>query len=958
MNDIFKNNKVDVLRKYISDAKLRKFVENLPKFNISTLYDLKSATEEEMQHVPGFGIGKWNYLRKTQEILQANCEQIVSDCETEKQTLNSVELDGIPEDFLNISLEWLLSSQRVDDVTVYSSIICNTLTGYSIKDLLTLNVHNIHNKRGVGRAKVEKIESLQRIITSISNDEKKVEELRTSYIESQAIPVLPSIGEAGESLSSLIKRFIEEVAARYEVCGKKDCAEIIRLAYKYGYDIKSISINRDKTRTRIEQLLTDRNPSYKSFIWILHNNLNASDRLLLQLYEVSDQFRKAIQDIQDFCGKTPTKTTLVSFLGEGADDNVINFILHYLGAKIFGGDIGAQTRIKDEFIVVDCDKKHLNNKWGEIFTLLDQCVKPIKKESLIIELRKKFSPLPKNVENIIISIVENSSQFEIKKTDITTEYSLKWQELSSMQSRLERILYESKTSMQKNELENEYNRRLMECGMENPDVFLIRTSKNIHQLHEGGTWIWKEYTNEKKTISREKLIRQYIAQRQKIRIEDIMEYLRKIIPEIKEQSVKTILTKYCISTTEGYYIDKKSKADYSDLHISTSEDITPNLIKIMSKAKEYTYHELYDIYRDKYKIAVPESKIRKTCENPDIFTIIKGENRRVPNKVKINPMWNGNYEVRNRNRGIVAEWKRNVREEIINKLRYSPNYEMSHKELCKHLISYIPKDVSHTGLYKIFDDENIFIVNDKEGGKGKIVALNIDKWETELKQHLENKDSCASTCNYDSEEEHILQDAQQKQLGNPRYNMSTETSEDLNNLFASTQSLISYNLQQLDNDNMNIADMKDGWEFMVKQMNIRGGGVDNAYYRMLNKLYAYMFGATSRDDRYYLWVEIRLNYEPYLKKLLSLKGCSIIKTDGRDMQLKDLINLCQTNNILPRRDDRCHITQCVSSMLQKRNYRGHNAEDTPNDTIIVQNIQKSLTLYLYTSMQFKNLIKN
>ena len=76
------------------------------------------------------------------------------------------------------------------------------------------------------------------------------------------------------------------------------------------------------------------------------------------------------------------------------------------------------------------------------------------------------------------------------------------------------------------------------------------------------------------------------------------------------------------------------------------------------------------------------------------------------------------------------------------------------------------------------------------------------------------------------------------------------------------------------------------------------------------------------------------------------------------MQLKDLINLCQTNNILPRRDDRCHITQCVSSMLQKRNYRGHNAEDTPNDTIIVQNIQKSLTLYLYTSMQFKNLIKN
>ena len=74
------------------------------------------------------------------------------------------------------------------------------------------------------------------------------------------------------------------------------------------------------------------------------------------------------------------------------------------------------------------------------------------------------------------------------------------------------------------------------------------------------------------------------------------------------------------------------------------------------------------------------------------------------------------------------------------------------------------------------------------------------------------------------------------------------------------------------------------------------------------------------------------------------------------MQLKDLINLCQTMNVLPKKDNMCHITQCVSNVLNKRNYRGHNAEDTPNDTIIVQNIQKAITLYLYTSTQIKNLI--
>ena len=127
-------------------------------------------------------------------------------------------------------------------------------------------------------------------------------------------------------------------------------------------------------------MLTERNPIYKSFSWTLHNNLNASDKCDMLLYEVSNEFRTAIQNIQDFCSKTPTKESLAKFLGDGTDDNVVNFILHFIGAKIFGGDMGYNTRIKDQFIVVDCDLKHLNNKWGVVFTLLGHCVKPLKKE--------------------------------------------------------------------------------------------------------------------------------------------------------------------------------------------------------------------------------------------------------------------------------------------------------------------------------------------------------------------------------------------------------------------------------------------------------------------------------------------------------------------------------------------------------------------------------------------------
>jgi hypothetical protein len=155
---------------------------------------------------------------------------------------------------------------------------------------------------------------------------------------------------------------------------------------------------------------------------------------------------------------------------------------------------------------------------------------------------------------------------------------------------------------------------------------------------------------------------------------------------------------------------------------------------------------------------------------------------------------------------------------------------------------------------------------------------------------------------------------------------------------------------------MEIIDLEKTWSFMIEQMNIRVGGVDNAYYRMLNQLYGYMFGSTTRNDRYYLWVELRFNFEPYLKDLLKSKGLSTQKNDGQHMMLRDLIELCQNNTILPKKDEECHITDCIKNILYKRNYRGHNAENTPNDKIIVQNIQETITLYLYTSTQFMKIL--
>lgn len=966
MNEnILKAKGVELLCQYTNNDKLVKFIATLPKYKINTLYDVKMVKRTIINSIPGFGETKWRRLEEVRDVLNNNIQEIISTSELAgadiveigSETPNTVNhtaiLNHIPETVMSIPIYWLLESGEVS--SDYESIIRNTLKGYTIKDILTLDVCKLSQLRGVGIHKQEMVIKFKESVLSIVDNKEK--DLEAQYIASKSIPVLPSPGNAGESYTSLIKRFIDEVSELYKKCGKKDCADAIRLAYQYGYDINSIAVNKKKTRARIEQWLTERNSKYKSFVWVLKNNILASNVSDMLFYAVSDEFCSAMQNIEQLCKKTPLEASLKTFLGDGADDNVINFILHYLGAKIFDGKVYG-TLITERFVIINCELQHLTKKWGAVFNLMRECVKPINKDTLIIHLRKKFKQLPRQVEDVILNIIENSNQFDVKKTDLTTEYSLTWQELLSMQSRIERILYEKKEAMQRKTIEEEYNRRLRIYGLSDPEVFNINASKNIHQLHQGGTWIWKEYTNINKTISRTELIRQYVAKVQKFRMEEIMEYLREIIPDIKERSVKTILTSYCRSTTEGYYIDRNCKADFSDLHIATTEDILPNLVNIMNKTKEYTYRDLGLIYSDKYKISVPVSKIRTTCNNSNFFIIIKGLSRKVPNKVKINPEWDGCYkpEVKDGKRGIQAEWKKRVREEMICKLRYSPNYEMASNELCKHIASFVPSDISNTGVYKIFQDESIFIVKEKTSGRGNIIALNIEEWEKEYKQHLVDKDDCATTYKYEAYNERLKQ-VQQQQSSRPLYNMSTKNEDDLNNLYTSMQSLISYNLQQLVRDNMGIVDFKDVWSYMIEQMNIREGGVDNAYYRMLNQLYGYMFGSTTRNDRYFLWVEIRLNYEPYLKKLLSLRGFPVVKikgeNKGKEMQLKDLINQCQENNILPKKEVDCFVSKCISHILTTRNFKGHNAENTPNDTIIVQNIQKVLILYLYTTMKLK-----
>lgn len=939
---------VNELSHFTSSSELKQFIATLKAYNILTLQDLRDVSVDDFYQYRGVGNKKIEKFENLKILLEHNLAQILSKYVSVSIQVSSFS-DMAIEELKVVPIDYLISTLTEEkDVSVLQSVAKHAKVE-NVGELCTLTENALMNTPSLGKTKAQRVVAIIHRLQDVMCRENLVK----GYNEYTIVQSLPST--CCDSLANDILQFISEYIDLHKKQNVQDItAKCLELIFLHGYTIKNAAKHCGKEQERVRQsIIYDTHPSFFNKLrHMVIGNIMEYDK---PKFTLSEEFKAKLNELRGSIRSGMLKNDFAQKIGldQVCDnihkDGVLKFLNELLDFKVFSGEVH-NTRVTNDYLI-NGNINDVRKVWGLVFKTLDSNVKPYLKEELINLIQKKHPNIQEQAINTVIGIIESDKDlFIVIQEGLATKYQLRWDALQSMQSRIERILYEYKRPIQKQEINAEYDRRIQVYGLDEPNIFHIKSSKKIFQQLEGGTWIWAEYAIKNKTISLQSLVRQYVAQNQKFLIDEIMEYIHKEIPNANERSVKTLVTRYCISTSEGYYIDRKNKEDFSDLHKTTSEDILPDLTRLMNKRQEYTYDELYKLYKDKYKISIPKSKIRTTCDNnPDVFIVIRGESRRVANKVRINTEWDGKYKVKDRKRGIIAEWKQNVREELINKLRYSPNYEMRRSELCNLIKSFIPNNVNETGVYKIFDD-NIFVVNGT--GREAIVALNIQEWEVEFKQSIDSNEASMYKVN-----EQPIKDIQQKEDGKHHHYNISRTDDDINHLLVLTKSFISHNLDQLNKDEMSISDIEKVWSYMITQMRVLKLGEDNAYYRMLNQLYGYLFDYTRQSDRYYLWVEIRFNFEPYLKSLLKLNGFPIVKADGKDMQLFDLITLCQSKRILPKKDVVCHISQCISNMLTKRNFKGHNAESTPNDAIIIQNIQKCITLYLYTSMQFMKMQK-
>lgn len=883
-------------------------------------------------------------------------------------TIEFTHLQKSYDDIFSLPIEYLLKA--ISDVSLQKVI--RLLPKYNINkisDLTEFTYDDLLSIRGLGKTKIDAIMQLAKLVY----DQKVIDAVADYYERCIKVRALPSDDSEEESAGSVIKRFLKEYVNLFQELKDNKLVSntftrhcFVELAYLHDYTTKMIAAHRSVDVERVRQILTSDQDIHNSFIWQVRRMVkegctdNDASRIL-----ISDKLRKHLADIESFCRSCPTVGELRKRIGLGnseEDRAVLRFIRHYTGAKWFGGECGKSTRIKEEFIVF-VDIEGLSRYWHSIFLKLDDTVVPYAKEALLLFLQKQKGNLSQQMQDTIFNIIEHSNQFVKIEEGSVIKYQLHWKDLCSAQSQAERIIYEFGRPCSRREIIDEYNRRatIYELSPFNETVG-IRSERdsginrrvkirNVVEYNAGGTWAWTDCVETPKTFTITNLVKKYMAEKEECSFDEVYQYVSKYITEPNERTIKTTLGKLCYPTSRGFYVYKesgKAKSNIADLCIATMEDITPHLVKIMETDKRYSYQELGDkLLINGHKVNV--SKIRRCCLNhPEVFVITKSASRTGVSKISLNPSWSGEISAKESQLGRPKKSYRILMKECaINLLRSAENYTMSKREVVANIRKYLPEGIKQNNIYKIFDDP-IFISTVID----KVAYLTIDKeiWEeiyqseveSHIKQSLQELSDRPTIQNGDSAD--IISVGALIQV-------DFTTDRDMKNLGKRVKQELNRELLLITRDGMGIEDFETVWQNMIDLMNVSTEPQDSAYKRMLRSLYSYIFGKTNVDDRYFLFTEIRLCIEPYLKDLLKK-----IYPHDETIGLAKVIGVCQNVGLLPLRDDDKALSRYITIIINSRNVKGHTAEFTPSDGEMILKIKQALVICLYATSKYCQII--
>lgn len=828
---------------------------------------------------------------------------------------------------MSYTLQTLLDFNLVDQKK-YASIISRTLANkgiITIDDLL--NMQDLDKYYGIGKKKCEKIAELQAEAANINEEnwEQVQKGSRTTLSDAVEPHYLPYNCSNEDTLANLIHRFISEFCEcmkkqEKETKPRKNKRISIERKYLDGLSSDAIVLDEDieiTNRERVRQILVNFTRQVGSMILSDTPDYN----IFKKQYGIASAtlhplFVAKMKDAYDFAETCPTDKQFAKQLGCRVNDIALMFALDCFDKKICSN---IREELHENFIS-SIHANQLGDCIGVVFDKLEDIVKPFHENELRYFISKK-TKIPKGVViDTVCKILSNSSQFE----KVNDGYQLKWPELKSVQSRIERIVYENGTPMEYDSIIREYKRREDVAQIGHAKTIKFNRSKNIHSL-KSGVWCWSEKEGEVH-INMQASIKSFVAEHKKVDLEEVYAYAKEIDPGANQRSIKSYVTKLCYKTDADKYIYKPCRHEFrNDKLYITSDILLEELIDVMPQDGAFrTIQELTESYSARYGLLAGKNPIYDICyDNRDLFEVTRSEcGRGRPVMFRLSSNYKKIYEERNKHKTNrlprrKAEHTQAIVDEAINMLQSQEENILDKTLLVKEITKYLPKGKAVTVIYKILKNDPIFV------SVGNKIKLNSEYFPTQESPNTEMETVEKNERLVDRNETNVrrLRDA------------------DYDDIRDNLRGHIETFLEWIERDGMAIKDVNQAWEDFILISGVKKEGTDGAFQRMFRYLHKYLCGSVSIDEKFVLYDELNRRFEEYLSKI----------TRDNEAMLKDQIKIVQNGEILPKECVSCNITKYISNLIYRRNGPSHKDGKTKSDSFMTNSIFQSLILYLYVA---------
>ncbi len=356
------------------------------------------------------------------------------------------------------------------------------------------------------------------------------------------------------------------------------------------------------------------------------------------------------------------------------------------------------------------------------------------KEQLVYQIEQSKSSIHKRIITekginmaMLDTLLANYYKVESIQDEDAIYYQFKWHYLCSLSHKITRILMENGTSMSKEEILNEYNSRATDLNVElieSTEELHIKKTNKIKPIGKLGRWFYSENEDGELKEPIAKFIDKSIAVKfkGKITFTQLKDYISNSEYALyPESNLRTNIFLCCRRSIDDddLFIHQDFLSVYPEIKtiekrnrylanalinaivkiIKSSHDSIIEKNELKNKTLEILKNEGFVIIRSNHYYTYLNNftaigiLIKKELDDSLFYALDEEELK--------------NHDLSKLGKKSEPEYKKNIRSQAISFLKENKKAKLS--DLKVELSSFMPKDISYSNFYRIFQDRSIFI---------------------------------------------------------------------------------------------------------------------------------------------------------------------------------------------------------------------------------------------------------